>query len=354
MSATSELLIKLLSYSMTDMTVSSEEEASIIDLIRKDANLGQTMYDLHKKLYLTKLLHRVNSGDNPEVLIQMVAGGLAESAYPLVVDSVKKNTQYLALFNGAYYLHSALRREGFFSFPVPFPAEKLKSALSLLGAATGKSSPFSGSGATGIDPKSLKIGYLDQLRLLRSDPSTVAAYSNPIPGGLGAYLATLTPDQRLAQGIVLIGQKIVTIYPHSYRAQLPSRAEICRIAGKKYSLEPALIAGFILAEQRDQSQKEDAKDYLGAVSIKKVNTSIGLGQVVISTVRRHKLFDHLQVNGASASFSHAEISNMLTSDEFNIFAVARYIRIVADEATKLSILSLPNTTAMFPGIKLAD
>ncbi len=353
MSPTSELLIKLLSYTVTDLLVSFDDETLIIKLIRADANLGQTMYELHKEGYLAKLLHRVDSGNHPGVLIQVLAGGLAESAYPLVVDAVKKNTRYLALFNAAYYLHRALRREGLFSSPVQIPAQKIRSAISLVGVG-GKTSPFSGSGATGIDPKALNIGYMDQWRLLNADPSTVAAYSNPIPGGLGVYLSTLTRDQRLAQGVVLVGKKIITIYPHSYRGQLPSRADICRIAGKKYNLEPALIAGFILAEQRDQSKNEDAKDYIGAVSIKRVNTSIGLGQVVISTVKKHHLFDDLQVKGVSAALSHHAIAEMLTSDEFNIFAVARYIRHVADEATKLSLSSLPNTQAKFPGIKLAE
>jgi hypothetical protein len=113
MSATSELLIKLLSYSATDLSVSSEDEAL-------------TMYDLHKKGFLTKLLQRVDSGVNPEVLIQVVAGGLAESAYPLVVDAVKKTTRHLALFDGSYHLHSALRREGFFSPSTPIPDKKLE------------------------------------------------------------------------------------------------------------------------------------------------------------------------------------------------------------------------------------
>ena len=126
MSATSELLIKLLSYSATDLSVSSEDEALIIKLIRADDKLGETMYALHKKGFLTKLLQRVDSGVNPEVLIQVVAGGLAESAYPLVVDAVKKTTRHLALFDGSYHLHSALRREGFFSPSTPIPDKKLE------------------------------------------------------------------------------------------------------------------------------------------------------------------------------------------------------------------------------------
>ncbi|MFO5890474.1 EamA family transporter, partial [Klebsiella pneumoniae] len=43
------------------------------------------------------------------------------------------------------------------------------------------------------------------------------------------------------------------------------------------------IGAIILAEQRDQTRDEDAKDYQAAVSIKSANTSIGLGQVVVST-----------------------------------------------------------------------
>jgi hypothetical protein len=126
------------------------------------------------------------------------------------------------------------------------------------------------------------------------------------------------------------------------------------VAGKKYDLEPALIAGFILAEQRDQSQNEDAKDYLGAVSLASANTSIGLGQVVISTVRKHELFDDFQAIGTSKSASQETIAQMLTSDEFNIIAVARYIRWVADRAAGMSIAKLPNTQAKFPNIKLAE
>ncbi|HEY6529128.1 MAG TPA: hypothetical protein VIZ65_10575 [Cellvibrionaceae bacterium] len=126
------------------------------------------------------------------------------------------------------------------------------------------------------------------------------------------------------------------------------------MVGKKYNLEAALIAGFILAEQRGQSQNEDAKDYLGAVSLKEVNMSIGLGQVVISTVEKHNLFDDFQAAGTSKSASHKTIAGMLTSDEFNIIAVARYIRWVADQAAVLSIAKLPNTKAKFPGINLSE
>ncbi|SQC66825.1 Uncharacterised protein [Pseudomonas aeruginosa] len=44
-------------------------------------------------------------------------------------------------------------------------------------------------------------------------------------------------------------------------------------AARKYDLTPQLIGAIILAEQRDQTRDEDAKDYQAAVSIKSANTS---------------------------------------------------------------------------------
>lgn len=120
--------------------------------------------------------------------------------------------------------------------------------------------------------------------------------------------------------------------------------------GKVHDLDPALIAAFILAEQRDQSRNEDARDYGAAVSIKQANTSIGIGQAVISTVRRHDLFADLLRTNPRRNLSQDQIAEMLVSEEFNIFAVARYIRIVANEGAKQSAARLQATNAKFPGI----
>lgn len=91
----------------------------------------------------------------------------------------------------------------------------------------------------------------------------------------------------------------------------------------------------------------------GATSSMQGNTSIGLGQVVVSTARRHNLFSDFISASIAAKLSHDEIARLLTSDEFNIFAVAKYIRIVADQASTLTAATLPNTVATFPGINFA-
>lgn len=169
---------------------------------------------------------------------------------------------------------------------------------------------------------------------------------------LGDYLQGLTKDQRKAQATVLLKRPIYSLYPHSYQGELPSRADVLKISGKKFQLEPALVAAFVLAEQRDQSRNEDAKDYIAATSLFQANTSIGLGQVVISTVRRNDLFSDLLPSGANKSLSHNELATLLISDEFNIVAVAKYIRLVANEGNKKDIKSLPETKKEFPAIDL--
>ena len=83
------------------------------------------------------------------------------------------------------------------------------------------------------------------------------------------------------------------------------------------------------------------------------NTSIGLGQVVVSTARGEDLFSDLLSTSFRSSLNHTCIAMLLASDEFNIFAVARYIRRVANRAAGRSIASLPRTKRAFPGINLA-
>ena len=121
-----------------------------------------------------------------------------------------------------------------------------------------------------------------------------------------------------------------------------------------HKLHPQMLAAFLLAEQRDQSRNEDAAEYLGATSlIKKGNTSIGLGQVVVRTAEREDLFADLLSKTTRASLTHNDIAKLLASEEYNIFAVARYIRHVADAGAKISIATLPDTQATFPAIDMA-
>jgi hypothetical protein len=110
-----------------------------------------------------------------------------------------------------------------------------------------------------------------------------------------------------------------------------------------------MLAAFLLAEQRDQSQAEDAKDYQGATSFKQANTSIGMGQVVVSTAQKNDLFADLH----QGKEGHDSTARLLASDEYNIFAAAKYMRQVADKGATLAISTLPQTAAAFPGIDMA-
>jgi hypothetical protein len=114
------------------------------------------------------------------------------------------------------------------------------------------------------------------------------------------------------------------------------------------------VASLILAEQRDQSANEDAKDYTAAVSIKAANTSIGLGQVVISTATKFDLFADVLPVATRRALGHKDIALLLASDDFNIFCVARYARWVANEGARRNSGTLPNTKAEFPGIRMLD
>lgn len=188
-------------------------------------------------------------------------------------------------------------------------------------------------------------------------------WSNPIKGGLvgpGSYLETLTPTEREGQAKLLFGQEINTTSPGAYGGTLPRRTQIIRAAAAEHWLEPELVAGIILAEQRDQSLREDAADYRGA-TIGHANTSIGLGQVTIKTAREQNLFADLlspefqKRLAMGTNFTNNIIAALLTSDEFNIFAVARYLRMVANMGSMRDINepTLTNTKAWVGPIDLA-
>jgi hypothetical protein len=114
--------------------------------------------------------------------------------------------------------------------------------------------------------------------------------------------------------------------------------------------QPELIAAFILAEQRDQSRNEDAVDVQGALSVMRRNSSIGLGQVLPSTAMRHDLFEALLPSSLRSALSRRQVVYFLASDEFNIFATAKYIRITADRASHLGPTDIPGTRREYPGL----
>ena len=342
MSVYAKTIEKYLSYSATDLVVSNDDEVKIINILRGDPSVDKTIRYLKTRNFLSKLFSRIDGSNHRSILAQILSAKVTNTTSPIVARELINYPRIKSIYQRCFDLHSSLKPFGVTS-PAPIiPAAKL--------IAANASSAFTGSGATGISPTIHSISVIDKLLLATRSSATVQEYSNPIPGSLSVYLKGLTTDERKSQALVLLGHKIVSIYPSSYIGGLPSRTQVINAAGKLYKLQPALIAAFVLAEQRDQSKKEDAKDYTAAVSILEGNTLIGLGHMVVSTAKKYNLFSGLLSTKTTSLLTHDEIALLLTSDEFNIFAVAKYIRVTADAASKLPKGSLPNTVAAFPAI----
>lgn len=352
MDAHAEAISTLLSYSATDFSVSSGEENRIIELIRTSPNLEKTLKDLQRNGFLSKLFDRVDSGRNGAILVESIGGRISRSGYSMALSAIKENTSNALIFERCFALQQSLNKYGISVITSNSSGVRLRAALSVLAPLGAGSQPFSGSGATGLDPKRQSISKIDKALLAFKHEATVKEYTNPLSEGISGYLRNLSPQQRRAQGILLLNRPIVTVYPNSYYGTLPTRLRIIRLASEKYYLEPALVAAVILAEQRDQSQKEDAKDYIAATSFMKGDTSLGLGQVKVSTARDYDLFSDLLPNSPTSNLEHSEISRLLTSEEYNIFAVSKYIRLVADMAVGKNVNDLEVTKKVLPNIRL--
>jgi len=364
MTRASDTIKKLIGYT-DNVYLNDAEERTILNLLRTDINFSRTIIDLDKGGYLDNLFDRIDPDDLRE-LVEVLGGKLpnATADSKLSREIRKREAMYLTsgggvplngLWQSLYHISRNLQGN-IKAHNLVFNAPPFSASAHSGGIGKKSSSPFSGSGATGVNPSTMSVGVRDSYRLWRGKknyPNTWKKYSNPV-GGLSAYLATLTPKQRRDQARVLIKLPISTVLAHSYIGWIPSRQRVIRAAGKQHDLEPQLVAAFLLAEQRDQSKLEDAKDFDAATSIKEANTSIGLGQIVVSTARRHDLFADLLAAGTRKALSHRQIAHLLSSDEFNIFGVARYIRKTADKASKLSRAALPRTTSIYPSINFSD
>lgn len=251
-------------------------------------------------------------------------------------------------------LQSSLARLGLTSRAPPFDPASYSFLISPSPAA-----PFTGSGATGISETRLGIPTLDKILLAFHHVPTRAWYSNPLDSspayaGPRAYLATLTPLHRAQQARLLLRMPISSTVPASYAGNIPSRAQVVRSAAQVHNLSPELVAAIILAEQRNQSQNEDAAEYIAATSVLRANTSIGLGQIRVRGVELFDLFADLLSARTRLRLNHKQIAKLLVSEEFNIFAVARYVRKIANDGSKIAEFDKPNTLASYPAIKMAD
>lgn len=217
--------------------------------------------------------------------------------------------------------------------------------------------PFTGVGATGVNPADLSVPLTDQGRLMLEQlgivsPTLTPSYDNPIPGDLNQYLAGLSPAERTGQARLLLNQPISTPMRELWGDRPPTRSQVIEAAARRYSLDPALVSSFLLAEQRDQSRNEDAKDWTAAVNAGH-DSSVGLGQVLISNVNKVGILSDSLSPATLRHSSTAKNARLLSDDAVNIFAVARYIRSVANAGATKTREGLPTTTALYPGVDFA-
>lgn len=334
---TAEKVKELLSYGVFDWAVSASDERQIVDLLKNDSNLPATVAELNRLGWLGSLFERVDEPATRRELVRLF-GASPDAGTRALAEP------HIGALDREWQVQYNLARLGVPGAGTSFDRAPFQNLIS-----NDPTHAFTGVGATGANPSSLSIPLGDQFSLWRGDPATVRRYTNPL-GNLQQYLNTLTPDQRAQQAELLLRQPVSTTMPESYAGQLPSRADVIRAAAARYNLEPELVAAVILAEQRDQTRNEDAKDYTGATSLASANTSIGLGQVVISTAQRGDLFSDLIAADSRGRLAHDEIAGLLADDTANIFAVAKYIRSVADAAATAPPEVRARFQRYFPGV----
>lgn len=192
---------------------------------------------------------------------------------------------------------------------------------------------------------------------------TVDAFRNPLSAntnnGFDGDPSAAFPDAtlRARQAELLLARPISTIHGDSYGDQKPTRGEVIDAAAKKYRLDPAVVAGVILHEQRDQSKNEDLADF-GAATLAGRDNSIGLGQILMSTALKNNadLLSDTVDKSTREGLTRNDVARLLTSDEHNIFATARYLRQVADQGARVGQdpHALPNTRKEFAAFDSAS
>ena len=365
MTTTSELIRDRLSFGLTDWRISGDDQAAVVAALDADRNVDATARDLGRE-GLSLVFNRMGNPGHQRGAMQVLAGrttsqraairaAVQQAMRPVSgggmggahISTVMRTSTYyggtaLQFFDICAALGDAVRRDG-------LDSTAGCAAPSRNHAGAGAGSPFSGVGATGVNATTLSVPWLDQAAMLAGHEPTKARYRNPLVS-MRVYIAGLSNAQRLAQASQLVCQPVSTLAALVYPSGRPSRSLVISKAARRYNIEPELISAVILAEQRDQSRNEDAVEYNAATSLLASNTSLGLGQVVISTARNHDLFRDL---GTTASgLPHDLIASLLVSDEFNIYATAKYIRHVADRGAGASASGQARIVAAFPGLSL--
>ncbi|MCR9160859.1 MAG: hypothetical protein ACE37F_03505 [Nannocystaceae bacterium] len=360
MTATSDLIRERLSFGLSNLRIGSDDQQAVVTALQADRDVNATVRDLGDEglmMVFSRMGNARHLCDATQAIAGRSTGGNRTRARGVLQRALRvpghpgslhrTSTWYhataLAYFDACGGLGDAARRHRFDGTAgCPAPSRSYAGRTS--------TSPFSGVGATGVNATTQSVPLTDQASMVLGDESVRSRYENPL-GGLGTYLAALSPRHRLGQAQQLVCQPVSTIMGYVYRNGPPSRSLVMAAAGRLYRLEPALIAAIALAEQRDQTANEDAAEYGAAASILERNTSIGLTQVVVSTARRNDLFRDLGTT--ASSLDHKFIASLLASDDFSIFASAKYIRQVADQAARLPRGSQSRITSHFSGMDMA-
>ncbi len=359
MTDTADLIRTRLSFGLSNLRIGSDDQLAVVEALDADRNIDLTLRALGDD-GIGMIFLRMGNPRHLCDATQAIAGrsqmmrGQARSVLQRVLSAPghpgslhRADTWYkgsaLEFFDACAGLGDASRRHRFGGSAGCAPP-----ATSYTGRTA--TSPFSGVGATGINATTRSIPLTDQASMAMGDEVVRSRYENPLMG-LGSWLEAIGPERRLGQARQLVCQPVSTIMGYAYRHEPPSRSLVLGAAGRLYRLEPALVGAIILAEQRDQTANEDAAEYGAAVSILGTDTSIGLGQVVVSTAQRHDLFCDFGIS--ASSIPSRFVAWLLTSDDVNIFACAKYIRIVADMAARLPRSSQSEILGHFPGLNMA-
>lgn len=227
---------------------------------------------------------------------------------------------------------------------------------------------FTGSGATGVpvdgytDSDAIKFYWSGTFGQLGSG---LLHFKNPGIAHGYSWMTTLSASTRLAQADTLLSQNIVRtplmdkrlrkrVKPTDYQtstirneilnATSKTRGDYITSVAGRYNLEPELVAGIILTEQRDQSEAEDVADYLSATAFGREASSIGLGQVTGTTARVHDLLTDIFKPSFLKSKRYGAhgypIQFVLADEAVNIIATAKYIRMIADAGAQVQASNL--------------
>ncbi len=372
MTAVGDQVIRLLELGDFFRWVTNDDKARAVTLLKNDPQFDATITQLNSLDYLRDLLMRYYGQPvTPSMFdLVMVLAARADAASSRLIEAKLQGLRF-ADPDAALLQQTFRRSDQAFAIARNLAGSMRANRVLNVGAGpvsttatvpTAPTASFSGSGATGRDVFDRRVPVADQAQILweqKTNPQPNPANSGPVSRDYSNPLsAALTLPrsgrERLAQAMRVTSLPISTIFAPIYLNGRPSRAAVMNAAARLYRLTPEVIGAIILAEQRDQSANEDMLDYTAATHpIARRTTSLGLGQVRDDTAERTDLFSGLLDRNRRQSLTRTQIATLLTSDEFNIFAVAKYIRHVANLGGRKTARDLPRTAATFPGIDFA-